>query len=455
VGCYALVSLVVESDDDLVDGVVKSFLTSDEEAIFPWEKITHSNLRLWVMSPRKNREYPAGTRFLGSGFPPQARPLLKQYKQQAIERPLEYFFAGQVTHRRRFDLVAAERAWREQDKQTRGEIYASPGFTQGLVPEVYYEKLASAKVAFAPSGPVTPDTFRLFEAPEAGCIPIADCRVPDDQENADFGDDYWTWFFGEEPPFAVLTDYEQLPGYTEEALTNWKPLSNKIFAWWMRNKRQMAYELEADLIDLGVQVYEEGVRPPVADLVTVLIPTSPIRSHPDTAMIEQTVRDVRSKLPESEILIMVDGVRPEQEDYRTAYEEYTRRLLSLANHEWHNVMVLLFEYHQHQAHMTRAALSHVATPAILFVEHDAPITPDYEFEWDRLIDAIMCGDANVIRFHHEALVLPDHEHLMLGPVEHVRYPWENPSSPPSAYQCARRCSGARGLIWRAQLSTAR
>ena len=92
----------------------------------------------------------------------------------------------------------------------------------------------------------------------------------------------------------------------------------------MRNKRQMAYELEADLIDLGVQVYEEGVRPPVADLVTVLIPTSPIRSHPDTAMIEQTVRDVRSKLPESEILIMVDGVCPKQEDYRTAYEEYTR-----------------------------------------------------------------------------------------------------------------------------------
>jgi hypothetical protein len=179
VGCYALVSLVVESDDDLVDGVVKSFLTSDEEAIFPWEKITHSNLRLWVMSPRKNREYPAGTRFLGSGFPPQARPLLKQYKQQAIERPLEYFFAGQVTHRRRFDVVAAERAWREQDKQTRGEIYASPGFTQGLVPEVYYEKLASAKVAFAPSGPgprIPSGSSRRLR-PAASRSPIAACPM--------------------------------------------------------------------------------------------------------------------------------------------------------------------------------------------------------------------------------------------------------------------------------------
>ena len=138
-------------------------------------------MRLWVMSPRKNRGYPEGTRLLGSGFPPQARPLLKQYKQQAIERPIDYFFAGQVTHERRIRMVAAVHAWKEQDKQTRGEIYASPGFTQGLVPEVYYEKLASAKVAFAPSGPVTPDTFRLFEALEAGCIPIADCRVPSDK----------------------------------------------------------------------------------------------------------------------------------------------------------------------------------------------------------------------------------------------------------------------------------
>jgi hypothetical protein len=281
-------------------------------------------------------------------------------------------------------------------------------------------------VAFAPSGPVTPDTFRIFEALEAGCIPIADCRVPDDQNNDSFGDDYWTWFFGEEPPFPVLTSYSQLPGYTEEALANWKPLSNKIFAWWMRKERQMAYWLENDLADLGVPAYEEGTRPPVADLITVLIPTSPIKSHPDTAMIEQTLRDVRSKLPESEIIIMLDGVRPEQENYRAAYEEYTRRLLWLAHHEWRNVMVLPFEYHQHQARMTSAALNHVATPTILFVEHDAPITPDCDFEWVGLIDAIMQGDANVIRFHHEAKVLAEHEHLMLGPVEHIRPPWENP-----------------------------
>ena len=44
-------------------------LAGDEEARFPWQKITHPNMRLWIMSPRKNRNYPEGTRFLGSGFP--------------------------------------------------------------------------------------------------------------------------------------------------------------------------------------------------------------------------------------------------------------------------------------------------------------------------------------------------------------------------------------------------
>jgi hypothetical protein len=33
-------------------------LTGDEEAVFPFEKLNHDNAKLWVMSPRKHREYP-------------------------------------------------------------------------------------------------------------------------------------------------------------------------------------------------------------------------------------------------------------------------------------------------------------------------------------------------------------------------------------------------------------
>jgi len=113
-------------------------------------------------------------------------------------------------------------------------------------------------VAFAPSSPETPDAFRLSEVLEAGCIPIADCRVLAGKDNTDFGDDYWTWFFGEEPPFPVLSDYKQLRGYTGEALANWKPLANTTFAWWMRKKSQMAYWLECDLLAVGGAGHREA-----------------------------------------------------------------------------------------------------------------------------------------------------------------------------------------------------
>jgi hypothetical protein len=136
-------------------------------------------------------------------------------------------------------------------------------------------------------------------------------------------------------------------------------------------------------------------------------------------MVEQTIRDIRANLPDCEIIIMLDRIRPEQEDRRGAYEEYKRRLLWLAHHTWHNVLPIIFDEHMHQAAMTREALNQVATPTIFFVEHDAPITPDHDFDWQTLTDAIMQGDANIIRFHNEAGVLPEHEYLMLGPVEQI------------------------------------
>jgi hypothetical protein len=130
-------------------------------------------------------------------------------------------------------------------------------------------------------------------------------------------------------------------------------LANRTFAWWMSKKREMAYRFENDLAAVGAPDLEKLE---VDDLITVLIPSSPIAAHPDTSMIEQTVRDVRAKLPDSEIVIMLDGVRPEQEDRREAYERYKRRFLRLTHHMWHNVLPIIFDQPVHQAAMTREAL---------------------------------------------------------------------------------------------------
>jgi hypothetical protein len=68
--------------------------------------------------------------------------------------------------------------------------------------------------------------------------------------------------------------------------------------------------------------------------------------------------------------------------------------------------------------MVTKTLPEVTTPLVLFNEADVSLTRD-PIEWDGIKEAILSGQANVVRFHHEKLVLEPHEHLMVGPVEQV------------------------------------
>jgi len=379
-------------------------LTGDEEAVFPFEKLSHPNMKLWVMSPRRQERY-NNVRFLGTGYPPQAREYLTQIDMP--ERDNDWYFAGQVTHERRMQLGQQLELLLEQD-EVEGYYLPTPGFTQGLDPVDYYREMARAKIAYAPSGPETPDSFRLFEALEAGCVPMADTRVQSSKNNDDFGDDYWQFFFGEIVPFPVIRNYSDLIPYTMDALDQWKKLSNRIFAWWMKMKRKMAHDLVDDIRDVrGLDPCKDQRR-----TVTVLMPSSVIPAHPSTEMLEKCIADIRLHLPESEIILMLDGVREEQANRVADYEEYVRRVLWMAHHKWHNVLPVVFEEHMHQAKMTRVCLDLVKTDTILFVEHDAPLCPDFTLPWDDMITTIRMGEAYTIRFHHEALVLPDHDHMM-------------------------------------------
>lgn len=384
-------------------------LTGDEEATFPIEKIEHKNMQVWVMSPRPDMH--SAYQKLGTGYPPQAREWLPKYQAEADKRGYDFHFAGQITHKRRLEMAYQIGIIREfkHVNNLNGYYLPTEGFTQGETPEDYYRNMANSKVAFAPSGPETPDSFRLFEALEAGCIPIADTRTPRNT----FPDDYWTFFFGQEPPFPVLTDYEQLQGFTIEAVANWKPLSNKIFAWWQNYKRDLCYRV---MRDVHILTGNEGAYFPAEtpdQKITVVVPTSVIPSHPSTAILEETIEAVRAQLPEAEILITFDGIREQQADRTADYEEYKRRALWLCNNKWHNVLPVIFEEHHHQARMLREVLPKVRTQFILYVEHDAPVTPDRIIEWDKLILAVEDGTADVIRFHHEELCLPEHEHMMV------------------------------------------
>ena len=359
-------------------------LSGDEEGLFPVDKIEHPNMELWVMSAKP------GTR--GNPLPNGYTPQTKLLDGMEYGKTQDFYFAGQVTHSRR-ELCASKLKELEG-----GTLIETEGFTQGVDHETYMQGLASAKIAPCPSGPVTPDTFRLYEALEAGCIPIVDSKTP----GAEYPD-YWTHMFGEEPPFPIIRcDYDSLPAYIGELKEKYYANANKVGTWWIKFKRELAYRLDGS-IERASGIKSEN------EQVTILMPSSPLSIHPSTAIIEETISTVRYHLPDAEIIITFD--RPDGADEK--YDEYIARCLWLCNHKWRNVLPLVFTEHMHQANMAREALPLVKTPVLLYVEHDAPIVTDCEIPVDALVGVVLSGEANVIRLHHEACILPDHEHLML------------------------------------------
>lgn len=370
-------------------------LIGDEEAAFPVDSLNHEYMKVWVMTPTFGK-YQNIDRYLGDGWPPAIRSIGARLSD---EKTTDWFYSGQVTHERRKQCVESLK------DVPGGEFIETAGFTQGLPHEEYYAALSAAKVAPCPSGPETPDTFRLYEALELGCVPLADDLTP----KSDKPTNYWTDMYGD-VPFPVIHDWADAPGYIENLRDRYPTVNNRVFAWWQQEKRKIAYALRDDIRSLHGE-FDDAIDDDDS-FITVLIPTSPIAAHPDTSIIEETVGSVRDRLPNAEIIIMFDGVRAQQESYRASYEEYIRRVLWKCNWEWHNVLPLVFDEHMHQAGMTREALRLVQTEAVLFVEHDTPLCEDIPF--DSLLCAVLSPDADLVRLHHEALVLPEHRQLMIG-----------------------------------------
>ncbi len=145
--------------------------------------------------------------------------------------------------------------------------------------------------------------------------------------------------------------------------------------------------------------------------ITVLIPVSPMPSHPSSEVIDQTIASIRERLPDSEIIIMFDGVGPSLMELKTAYDQHVQDMLWKIEHELTNVTPLVFQEHSHQSSMVATAMDLVKTPTILWAEQDTPLHNDIPFP--EIAEVVKTGYANVVRFHHEASVHPEHEHLML------------------------------------------
>lgn len=350
------------------------FITSDEEHNFPVDKLSHPDMQLLTQYGEKNS--------LPLGYTPQARKILREIGYRP--KDVSYFYAGQINHIRREQMA-------EQLKSMEApELFRpSEGFGKGLDHDSYFYMLAKSRVIPCPPGNVTQDSFRVYEALEAGAVPVLD------KFSAQGNNDYWDRVLPG-APLPIISDWKEFP----EVMEQYQSLAarNRIFAWWIGHKQDLRRKIKK-LLNIN-------------EAMTIVVPTSPIPSHPSTEIIEETIKSIRHHTA-MDIIITIDGVREEQAAMRKDYEEYIARLLWKCNFEWDNVTPMLFTEHMHQSGMMKAALEKIETPLVMYVEHDTPLTTDREIDWGGIAGFILSNEANVVRFHFEEVIPQEHEYLMV------------------------------------------
>jgi hypothetical protein len=208
---------------------------SDECDLFDVSRVIHGNIKWLVQTPRTGRDY-GDARLFGVGFTPHFNSL----PAEPPDKSTDVYLSGQNTHGRRKECFEALENWHGNKV-----VRPTEGFTEGFEPREYVAGVVNAKVCPAPSGAVSVDTFRFWEAIAAHCVPIADTVSPVDGLT-----DYWERVCPG-APFPTIRDYADLPGYIDDQLEQWPANSNRIAAWWMRYKRYLALGLRADLHELG------------------------------------------------------------------------------------------------------------------------------------------------------------------------------------------------------------
>lgn len=218
-------------------------VTGDEEALFPWREVKHPRMAVWYQLARMN-QHDDVSYHLPNGYRPETRDLLASIGEQP--RTLDFFFAGQITHDRRNEMF--EHASKLNDIEgIEGLIYETKSFGEEAIPyKEYVKNMASAKIAFCPSGPESPDSFRLYEALEAGCLPIVDAFSTKHKHPG-----FWRYLFGDDIPFPIVEYWDVLPDLVPELLKGWPANANKVFAWWQQKRREIRFKLEDDMKELS------------------------------------------------------------------------------------------------------------------------------------------------------------------------------------------------------------
>lgn len=150
--------------------------------------------------------------------------------------------------------------------------------------------------------------------------------------------------------------------------------------------------------------------------ITIVVPTCPRASHPNSRILDETIASVREQLPESHVIITCDGPRAELNgQQRRNYAGFCESIQG----KYDNTRVVVFTERGHQTGNMEAILPSIDTPLIFYCEDDWRILPNVQ--WAELSDLILKGEYNYIKLYPQSRVSPYHQHLMVGYIGHEGY----------------------------------
>lgn len=201
------------------------FITSDELGVFDIEKISHPDIKIW-------KQYPNENHFKFFRMPLGAPKTMHLDVPKYSQKKNDIFFAGQVTHPRRGELVEALNSMEVEN------YLGTKGFMQGEHRSVYYKKMSEARIVPAPAGHPSIDSFRFYEAIEMLAMPIGDLK---DSQDRYF--DIWTSIFVKDVPFPTTDNWNDLPKIMQNILSKYPNNMHQLVAWWIKYKRDFANKI--------------------------------------------------------------------------------------------------------------------------------------------------------------------------------------------------------------------
>lgn len=206
-------------------------LTSEEDSYFDWESAIPSHLEVWTQYWVPAREAVKERLLLG------APKRINEYKIN-FHLPKKYLwsFVGQCQNPFRQQCV-------EVLKSLDGGFIQVPEFFGGLGKDgmeyqEYLDIMCQSKYVICPSGSMSVDSFRLYEAMECGAIPIADMKSP--RENHIKGFNWWREVYPQNQVYCVSTWNDLDAKWFEE---KYYADRLKSINWWFDYKMKLHNKL--------------------------------------------------------------------------------------------------------------------------------------------------------------------------------------------------------------------